>query len=115
MKAIIVSLMIIVLSACTTHLTDVSLMSNKNVNLNNVNIDKLPQVKNVVGKSSVFIFLFIPFGQPQIKLALNDALKKGDGDLMVDASISSKSWWFLVGENSIVIEGTVVKTKGENQ
>lgn len=114
MKAAIVSLMILVISGCTTHLTDISVMSNKNVNLNKVDVDKMPHVKNVTGKDSTFVFLFVPFGYPHIKTALNDALQKGDGDMIVDASLYAKSWWFIIGQKSIEIQGTVVKTRENN-
>ena len=43
------------------------MISSKNVNLNKVDIDKLPQSKNVIGEDKKFVFLFIPFGQPTIK------------------------------------------------
>jgi len=100
------------LTGCSTHLTDLSMISNKNVDLDKINIDKAPQRKLVEGEDRKFIFLFIPFGQPQIKEALNKALEKGQGDLMVDASLYHEGWWFLVGETSIKIKGTVVDTRG---
>ncbi|MDY4842150.1 MAG: hypothetical protein SO314_07295 [Alphaproteobacteria bacterium] len=113
MKHIIaIFIMAIYLSSCTTHITDLSMISNKNINLNRVNIDTLSQKKNVEGEDSKFVFLFIPFGQPTLKGALNDALEKGQGDLMVDASVYVTSWWFLIGETGIKIKGDVVNTKG---
>ncbi len=115
MKHMLMTLIaILYLSGCTTHLTDLSMISNKNINLNKVDIDKLPQKKNIEGKDSKFVFLFIPFGQPTLKGALNDALEKGNGDLMTDASVSTTGWWFLVGETGIKIKGNVVNTKGSN-
>lgn len=106
-------LTVIYLSGCTTHITDLSMISNKNINLNKVNIDTLPQKKSIEGEDTKFMFLFIPFGQPTLKEALNDALEKGQGDLMVDASVYVTSWWFLIGETGIKIKGDVVNTKGE--
>ncbi|PZP39466.1 MAG: hypothetical protein DI585_04060 [Pseudomonas fluorescens] len=102
----------LLLSGCSTHLTDVSMISNKSVELESINIDKAPQRKLVEGSSTKFIFLIIPFGYPTIKEALNNALEKGQGDLMVDASIYREGWWFLVGQDTIKIKGTVVNTKG---
>ena len=103
---------VLYMSGCTTHLTDLSMISNKNVSLNKVDIDKLPQKKNVEGEDLKFVFLFIPFGQPTLKGALNDALEKGHGDLMIDASVSTTGWWFLVGQTGLKIKGDVVNTKG---
>ena len=104
--------MLIFLSGCTTHITDLSMISNKNINLEKIDIDRAPQRKLVEGEDSKFIFLFFPLGTPKIKEAVNDALQKGNGDLIVDASLYAKSWWFLVGQTSIQIKGTVVDTRG---
>ena len=112
-RFIIITLTILCLSGCTTHLTDVSIISNKNISLDKLDIDRCPQRKLVEGEDSKFVFLFIPLGQPKIKEAVNDALQKGIGDLIVDASLYKKYWWFLIGQQSIQIKGTVVKTRGE--
>jgi len=100
------------LVGCTTHITDISVVSNKQVELRRVNINRASQHKNVVGQDTKFVFLFIPLGTPTIQQALNDALEKGNGDLMIDASLYYKGWWFLVGQNTIEIKGTVVNTRG---
>jgi len=87
------------------------MISNKNINLNKIDIDKLPTKKNIEGEDKKFVFLFFPVGQPTIKGALTDALEKGDGDLMVDASVSITGWWFLIGELGLKIKGDAVKTR----
>ena len=103
------------LSACTTHLTDFTMISTKNVILDKTDIDQKQQRKNVVGEDKKFWLLFIPFGVPKIETAVNDALSKGDGDLLIDASLDLNSWWFLIGSSGYEIRGTVVNTrKGEN-
>jgi len=112
MKRILTLLLaILCLNGCSTHLTDFSLLSNKNINLDKINIDTKPTNKNVIGEDKKFMFLFIPFGQPTIKGALNDALEKGNGDLMVDASLYQTGWWFLIGEIGLQLKGDVIKTR----
>jgi len=113
MKKILILTILLFMSGCSTHITDLSMISNKNINLNKVDIDKLPTKKHIEGEDSKFVFLFIPFGAPTLKEALNDALEKGDGDLMVDASVYNTGWWFGIGEVGIKIKGNVVNTKGE--
>ncbi len=98
-------------SACSVRLADLSVISTRNINLDRQDLDKLPQAKRVVGKDSVFIFLFIPFGRPVLEDAIDDALDKADGDIMIDAVIHMHSWWFLVGQNTMQVKGTVVKTR----
>lgn len=111
MKILQILALVLLVCSCSTHMTDLSVVSNKNVNLNNINLDNVSKTKNVVGKDSKFTFLFIPFGTPQIKTAINDAMKKADGDLMIDTSVYYNSWWFLVGQRTIEVNGTVVKTR----
>lgn len=92
------------------------MISTRNIVLNETDIDKKPQMKNVIGEDKKFWFLFIPFGIPRIEPAVNDALAKGNGDLMIDASLDSVGWWFLIGEIGYEIKGTVVNTRaGEIQ
>ena len=90
------------------------MISSRNINLDEVDLDSVPQVKGVSGKDTKWWILFIPLGLPQLEEAIDQALKKGDGDLMTDAAIYSEGWWFIVGQSTIRIEGTVVKTRGVN-
>lgn len=105
----------VVTTGCSAHLTDLSMISNKTINLDEIDIDKAPQRKLVEGEDTKFNFLFIPFGRPQVKEALNEALRKGEGDLMIDASLYYKYWWFIVGQESLILKGTVVNTKSEKE
>ena len=107
------ALALMLLSGCATRLGDMSVISTRNVSLDEVDLDSLPQVKGVTGKDSKFIFLFIPFGVPHLEDAIDDALDKGDGDVMVDAIVHRQGWWFLIGETSLKVKGTVVKTRGQ--
>ena len=113
MKKIILSLLLVAfVSACSTRISGLTVISDRNVNTKNVEIESLPQTKNVSGKSTKFVFLFIPFGIPTMKEALENALVKGDGDMMIDASLYYNYWWFIVGMNELEFRGTVVKTRG---
>lgn len=114
MKRLLIFLLFL-LSACSTHLADITVASNKNVNLKHVDLDKAPQKKWAEGRDTKFMFLFIPFGSPQIKEALNQTLRKGDGDILVDGSVYYESWWFLFGERTIKVQGNVIKTRAENK
>ena len=91
------------------------MISTKNVVLEKTDIDKKPQRKNVLGEDKKFMLLFIPFGIPKIESAVNDALAKGKGDLIVDASLDSTGWWFILGEFGYELRGTVVNTREGEQ
>jgi len=103
-------LLIICFAGCAVRQADLTAISTKNVELNGVDLNTL-HGKRVEGEDSNFLFLFIPFGFPQLEDAVDDALAKGNGDLIVDAVIYSERWWFLVGQDIIKIKGTVVNTK----
>ncbi len=104
--------MVVILGGCSFRLADMTVVSTKNVTFDKVDLDKMPQVRGIVGKDSKFMFLFIPFGYPVLENAIDDALEKGGGDVMIDAVLYSKGWWFLVGENTLEVKGTVVNTRG---
>jgi hypothetical protein len=95
-----------------TRVGDMTMISTRNVKLDKIDIDRLPQTHNVVGRDSRFEFLFISFGLPHIKDAVDDALEKGGGDLMTDVVFYQGGWWFLIGQNTLEVKGTVVKTRG---
>jgi hypothetical protein len=99
------------LSACTMRIGDLTVVATQNVNLDKVDLDKLPQTKGIRGEDSAFIFLFIPFGFPNLKEAIDDAMRKGNGDVMVDAVIYRTTFWFLIGVDSIEVKGNVIKTR----
>jgi hypothetical protein len=107
-------LLALILGGCSVRLGDLSAISTQTVNLNKVDIDALPQVKGVTGRDTKFVFLFIPFGTPHLEDAVDDALEKGGGDLMTDAVIHARNWWFIIGQNSLEVKGNVVNTKGGN-
>ncbi len=98
-------------SGCTTRVADMSIISTRNTTLDKVDLDSRPQVRGITGKDSSFIFLFIPFGVPHLEDAIDDALDKGNGDVMVDAVIHQQGWWFIVGQSSLKVKGTVVNTR----
>ena len=100
------------ISGCSLRLADFSVISTKNVNLDKVDLDAMPQTKGVRGVDSNFMFLFIPFGFPHIENAIDEALEKGGGDVMIDTVLYSKGWSILlIGQNTLEVKGTVVKTR----
>lgn len=130
---IFICILSIFIGGCTTHIIDLSMISNKNIALDKIKLDNVStqaekyalikkridppsQRKMIEGEDSRFGFLFgflsIPFGQPRIENAVSDALKRGNGDLIIDASIYLKQLGFLIGFTSIQIKGTVVSIKG---
>lgn len=105
----------LMLTGCKTRVGDLSVISTRNVSLDRVDLDHLPQTSNVEGEDSKWIFLIIPTGVPHLEDAIDDALIKGNGDVMVDAVVHSSGWWFLLGQSTLSVRGTVVNTRGAGQ
>ncbi len=100
------------LSACVSHLADLTLASNQNVSLNNVNLNNLPQIRNVNGSDYGIDILFIPLKQASLMKAVRDALNKSDSDIMIDTSVEKLYLWLFIGFEKISVNGTAVKTTG---
>ena len=105
--------MSLTMMGCTQRLGDLSVVSTRNVTLDRVDLDQLPQVRGITGEDSRWVALCIPLGRPNLKDAVDDALNKGGGDVMVDVVMHRRNWWFLIGEDAIQVKGTVVKTRGQ--
>ncbi len=95
---------------CTQRLGDFTLISTKNVDLSDASID-VKTGRRVTGEDCRYIALFIPLGVPSVKEAVDDALEKGNGNLLVDQVTSVRSWYvpLIVGESCYVAEGTAVE------
>jgi hypothetical protein len=104
--------LVLACTGCRTRLGDMSVVSTRHANLENIDLSTLPEARTAVGKSSRPVFLLIPLGFPNLEDAIDEALEQGEGDLMIDAVIYAEGWWFLVGQNGIVVEGKVLNNRG---
>lgn len=103
----------IFISGCRSHVGHLTLASTRDFNQDAVDLDSLPQKKLVSGESTRLVFLIIPIGAPRLNEAVEDALNKGEGDLLVDASVYRTTDWtvLLFTQIGIEVRGTVVNTK----
>lgn len=112
------TLLLLFTTACTNtyRVADLTVVSTKNVEVSNIDLNKAPQKKNVKGVSSRLYFLLIfplSFDTETIYKATDDALYNGKGDLMVDAVIYGKTTiFFPIIKHSFIIKGTVIDTTG---
>lgn len=69
--------------------------------------------KDVEGKSCVTMVFAIPLGEmPNVENALDEALRKADGDIMVDAVVTTEyTNYILWGKSCIYARGTVGASK----
>lgn len=106
MMGIGLGLVSLVLTGCTLRLVDFTAISTKNVEVAGTRGER------VQGKDMKWIILWFPTGKPDMKEAIDRAIERGGGDMLVDGVIYNKGWYALVvGQTGYVVEGTVVNTK----
>jgi hypothetical protein len=100
------------LSGCTTRIGDLTFVSTRNIDLSHVTLD-VRQGKRVKGNDCKFALLgLIPLGFPTLQSAVDDALDKGQGNVMIDEVTYISNYWFvLVSQQCIRVEGTVLDTQ----
>ncbi|MGD0338221.1 MAG: hypothetical protein ABSB78_05480 [Bacteroidota bacterium] len=97
------------LSGCTTRILDFTVISSKNTN---IKVKDTGKGERVSGEDMV-VQVIVPFGQPQVKSAVDRAIEKaGPGyDALLDGVIFYKYNVFLFfGTLGYSVEGTPIKT-----
>ena len=113
----LVACCLVLLSVCGCRLRqgDMTVLSNRNVNLDRIDLDKLKRTR-VTGEDKGFYFLGIPFARAQLEDAVDDALKKADGDLLTDVVVHTSYIWVILGViETLEVEGDAVRTRSSTQ
>jgi hypothetical protein len=97
------------LVGCSTRLGDFTVLSTKNVDVSGVKPGDRFSGEDCV---SILLYPFIPLGTVDWKNAMDQALERGKGDIMIDTVLTLKSWAYpyIYGQNCILVEGTVSQT-----
>jgi hypothetical protein len=101
-------------TGCSTRVADFTVVSTKNVELSRIDVKKAAVVHNVTGQSRKFIIVLFPTGVPTIQDAVDDALKRGGGDVMTSTKVEQGGWYipFIFGVNYIKATGDVINSVG---
>lgn len=111
---VVAAAVVVVLSGCSVRHGDFTVLSDKLVRTSDFDLSKADRVKGVTGQDVAHIIIFIPTkAQVTLKDALDDALRKGNGDVMTDAVITFWSWYipYIYGQTGWEVTGDVVKTR----
>ena len=87
------------------------MITTKNVDLSDMHLD-VTKGKRALGKDCApFLLGIIPFGIPNFQDAVDDTLKNGNGNIMVD-EVTYVSYFdaIIVTVNCVEVEGTVLQT-----
>ena len=106
MRMVAVGLVSLSLAACSMRLIDFTAISSKNCDVPG------SRGERVQGKHMIWTVLGIPVGVPNMKEAVDRAIERGNGDMLVDGVLYQKGWSAIViGQMGFVVEGTVVNTR----
>ncbi len=114
LRLVAISFLIMFTNGCVVNHGDFTVLSNRLVDVKNFNPTQGQSLSVITGENvrrTVFIFSFGDY--PTLESAIDDALIKGDGDLMINASIKSWGWYIplIYGEEGWSVTGNVVNTR----
>ncbi len=102
------------LVGCTGTIAQFSMVSNREVDVAAL-AGQVPHRQVVEGESSRLTqFIIFPTAMyPSIEEAVNEALDKGEGDLLINARVEQEIVWipYLISVETITVKGTVVNTR----
>jgi hypothetical protein len=101
------------LAGCATHEAFLPVATTRaaNLDLSGVDVRSLPIKRRIRGEdSSISSLLFFPVGRaPSLGRAVENALARGQGNVLANVEVRSRNWWFLpVGLSTLEVEGDVV-------
>ncbi len=103
-------MILLLLGGCSAQTYHMGLIIPENTPLKEQDIDRGTIAHNITGKDTHEIILFFPSGHPNFQNAVNQALVKGRGDLIINAEVSYIYHWFILGGyEQIKITGDVVR------
>lgn len=117
-NSFLILLISVLITGCVTRHGKFTVISNKLIRLNDFELDDSDRKEYVAGSDKQHILIFFPLsGPPNLGGAIDDALEKGGGDVMTDATVKSWGWYipYIYGQTGWSIKGDVVKTRKPEQ
>lgn len=103
-------MILLLLSGCSAQTYHMGLIIPENTPLKEQDINHSTIARSITGIDTHEIILFFPSGHPNFQNAVNQALVKGRGDLIINAEVSYICHWFVLGGyERIKISGDVVR------
>lgn len=105
------------LSSCSNRMLDVTILSTKNIDLNNIRGYTTETNHRVTGDAYTHIISFIPWGYPSAKEAADRAVECSGSQCvgLANATFTEKFWWipFIYGRIYMEVEGDPIMKKTE--
>jgi len=100
---------LVFINGCTHRVADLTLISTKNVDLDSIQLN-VKKGERVKGEHCGYALLgLIPISLPNLQDAIDQALEKGKGNIMIDQVTYSKVFYFVIASSlCFEVEGTVL-------
>lgn len=109
--SLVLVLITIFSTGCTQRIADLTLVSTKNIDMKEVHVDPRKGSRQKGEDCRIALLGLIPLGLPSLKEAVDQALEKGNGNIMIDQVTERKATWFVLATQfCFVVEGTVVNS-----
>jgi|GEM_PF-5945482 len=81
--------------------------------LRGLDLGARPVERDVVGRDTrITSVLFVPtFDGPTLERAVDDALARGGGDVLLGADVRTTEYWFLVGWSVLEVRGEIADSR----
>lgn len=103
------------LNSCANRLLDVTVLSTKNIDLNNLSGYTSNTNQRVTGSSTTPIISVAPLGYPSAKEAADRAVERNGSQCvgLANATFTAKYWWipFIYGQITLEVEGDPIMKK----
>ncbi len=106
----------LILNGCSVRVADLTLVSTKNVDLSDTRLN-IKEGKRAKGEDCASaLFGLIPLGIPNLESAIDNALARGGGNIMVDqVTYVSDVYFILASTSCIEVEGTVINVADKSR
>ena len=104
LSRIVLTVFVLAAVGCEQRIVYLNAISTKNIYAKNVDLEKLPQQKNIQAEDSAFLGIGVT-----LQDAVDKALEQGHGNLMIDTVVYARDYVFVWG---IKVRGTVVNVPG---
>ncbi len=116
MKKLFLSLAVVAgLCSCSSRLGDFTMISTRNIDLNRIDGYKVDTTQRIEGEDIGHIIIVFPTRTPNIKEAIDDAIRKGGPDCVgvSDAVIDDYWWWvpYIYGRSGVTVKGYPILKK----
>lgn len=109
-RIILLIVTLLMLAGCTSRVTDFTIISTKNFDLNRASEFQRADFRSE-GVDTKHIIVFIPTGIPNAKEAIDRAIEQVPGGVaLLDGVLSASNFYipFLYGQTSYIVRGTVL-------